>query len=61
MPELPEVETIARELQRVMVGVMIRQVMVTLPKMVKLPLTVIVPAPRVWVVALAPGLTPRLK
>jgi len=38
MPELPEVETIRRQLQRLIVGKKIREVKVSLPKMVKLPL-----------------------
>ncbi len=38
MPELPEVETITRELQRVLPGRKIRQVTVGLPKIVQLPL-----------------------
>ncbi len=38
MPELPEVETITRELNRVMPGSRIQQVQVGLPKMVKMPL-----------------------
>ncbi len=38
MPELPEVETIRRELQAVLPGRRIQQVKVDLPKMVKLPL-----------------------
>jgi len=37
MPELPEVETIRRQLQRLIVGKKIREVKVNLPKMVKLP------------------------
>lgn len=38
MPELPEVETITRELNHVMPGARIQQVQVGLPKIVKLPL-----------------------
>jgi len=37
MPELPEVETIRSQLQRLIVGKKIREVKVNLPKMVKLP------------------------
>jgi formamidopyrimidine-DNA glycosylase len=37
MPELPEVETIRRQLQKLIVGKKIREVKVNLPKMVKLP------------------------
>ena len=37
MPELPEVETIRNQLQRLIVGKKIREVKVNLPKMVKLP------------------------
>lgn len=37
MPELPEVETIRRELRRVMVGATIRVVKISLPKIVKHP------------------------
>lgn len=40
MPELPEVETIARELQRVMPQSRITAVQVSLPKMVKVPLVI---------------------
>jgi len=38
MPELPEVETIRRQLQKLIVGKKIKEVKVNLPKMVKLPL-----------------------
>lgn len=38
MPELPEVETIARELNRAMIGRRITAVAVSLPKMVKAPI-----------------------
>lgn len=38
MPELPEVETIRRDLQAVLPGRTIRRIQVDLPKMVKLPL-----------------------
>jgi formamidopyrimidine-DNA glycosylase len=38
MPELPEVETIRRQLAKLIVGKKIREVDVNLPKMVKLPL-----------------------
>jgi len=37
MPELPEVETITRELNRAMIGATVRVVDIRLPKMVKLP------------------------